>query len=494
MLDSDQWYFSTDTVSVSFDETDGVVEEHGETEFHWDAIPTVNAEDIPENYREFFGADEFYKFSATVARPIPQKYVIAGDEYTFKKPPDELQKAAWSLDNKPWTLDHPKTKAVKSVDQIHGFWKNPRWIGDTQDLDLDLYFPTNDERAREYVSETDEVSVGFTHRLRKADESGIDAYQTNMYFDHVASVENGRCSGEEGCGLNVDHAHSFGVDTLPQLDDGGVIDDSKFVNEDKWYAVPPSDNPDDEWKFPINNCEDVGDAWHFAVRERGSISISWDTLKSRIKRRASDLGCDVPSEESEDSFEADTASNWYQKLHENTTMTECDCGGDGASIMDIDEMAVDAVRRRHDGVDEQLTEYEESLDEYKAAAKVAEDAREALELDEDASLVDAIETLQDERETLADERDELQTKLDEAREDEIEDMRETLVEHTSMDEEDVEEMEYDELKEKVDFLDVIETEGEGETSPTTADSDPSGGDGGDGGDDDEPTVAYNPQY
>lgn len=200
-------YFCTDASGgeINVDANDGITtDDDGGLQFDWDAQPTVSADKLPDSYTQFYDADEFVKISnVTVAKPIKQQYRINGDEYTFEKTEGELRKAAWSFDNSPHPLEHPDSGRVRSVDDIHGFWKNPRYVDD-EGVVSNLYIPANDAEALSYVSEHGDVSIGFTNRLVSSDEDGVDAIQTDIYGDHIASVRKGRCSGEDGCGLNAD--------------------------------------------------------------------------------------------------------------------------------------------------------------------------------------------------------------------------------------------------------------------------------------------------
>lgn len=341
----DEQHFTRDAARVVFHDTDGItVDEDGETTINWDEVETVRIENPP--HAEAFGTKDFYKLPATVARPIRQPYQFRDQTVWLKKPREELKRAAWSLENKPWTMGHPDTGMVKNVDDIRGFWKDPRYIDRLDDLDADLYVPVDDEEAQDYIAENGDVSVGFYNRVARTDEydgvvggeddssDDIDGYQTNLYFDHVASVAVGRCPSGAGCGIDShDHGHMTdafisGTAITGISSEHGMepaADQSRFVNpdDDRWYAVPPGDNPDDEWKFPINNCNDAKDAWN--LRGSGDISISVETLESRIRRRANDLGCDLPETAEEDAIQ-ESADRYEVAPQGSDKATDCGCG------------------------------------------------------------------------------------------------------------------------------------------------------------------------
>lgn len=335
--------FTRDAATVTFHEdADGITVDEGDASFDWDEVETVQIDNPP--HTDAFDSKEFYKIPATVARPIRQPYRYNDNTVWLKKPRDELKRAAWSLDNAPWTMGHPDSKMVKSVEDIRGFWGDPRYHDRVDDLDADLHIPINDSEAKEYLEENSDVSVGFYNRIARVDEydgvvggsdddSDLDGYQTNMYFDHVASVGVGRCPGEKGCGIDspTDHGHvSFISDTsikdgirdgmdyriTASYDDGFTTDYRD--EDDKYFAVSPSEGGG-EPKFPVNSCSDVDDAWK--LRNHGDISISVSTLEERIKRRADAMDCADPEGESDDTDCGDcTDCNCSQNISISKTL------------------------------------------------------------------------------------------------------------------------------------------------------------------------------
>lgn len=182
-------------IEVAVEDSDIVVDSNTE----WDAVPTVDSQSISESHRLFFNADSFYRFDVTVARSIPQTYVINDKEYEFLKPPEELQKAAWSLENTSYVLEHPSRGMVTDASQIRGFYNAPYFDASDESLNAKLTVPQNDSEALEYLQRSTDVSVGFFNTLDTTVDGDVDAYQRDMYIDHVASVQEGRCSGKDGC-------------------------------------------------------------------------------------------------------------------------------------------------------------------------------------------------------------------------------------------------------------------------------------------------------
>lgn len=452
----DKTHFTRDKATVTFDsDAPGVaVDDDGEPHFDWDEVETVTVKDPP--HAEAFDSKEFYKLPATVARPIPQPYQYGEDVLWLKKPREELKKAAWSLENAPWTMDHPDTGMVKDVSDIRGFWGNPRYIDSLDDLDADLHVPVGDDEAREYIEENGDVSVGFYNRTSRVDEYDgvvggedaegvdIDGYQTDMYFDHVASVSHGRCPGSKGCGIDGQkHGHMDAIEPEAFISGTGITkgsDGSKGMPEGTqdagrevdgtWHAVPPEDTSGDEPKFPIESCSDVQDAWQLRGHAEG-LKIDQSTLENRIQSRAESLDCEVPGED-QDSLEAlETALDRYSIMTK-----DCDCGGDkDTETMQIDfddlstEAAMAKLRSAHDGADERLAELEEAEE----AAEVAEEAADELDLD-------SVEDLADKVALLEERKDELEEKVDELQRPEMEEDAEFIAERTDRFGEDAEEV------------------------------------------------------
>jgi len=218
MSDGNNVHLTHDSGISMFESADGVVDNDGrEVSFQWDEQHVVTI-DAPSNLEGAFDTNRFYKIDgATIARPIKQTYTVDGELQTYKKPAAELDKWAWTFDNRPYTLTHPNSGMVRDVADIHGFWRNPRYDSDAERLLEDLYIPVDDDEAQSFVEDNTDVSVGFYNRVTDeydgdtgdlTDEDGVDGYQYDMYGNHVAGVKHGRCSGEDGCGLDADtHGH-----------------------------------------------------------------------------------------------------------------------------------------------------------------------------------------------------------------------------------------------------------------------------------------------
>lgn len=238
----DESHFTRDAATATFDDdASGItVDDDGDVRIDWDDVETVRVENPP--HASAFDSKEFYKLPATVAKPIAQQYRYGEDAVTLKKPREELKKAAWSLDNAPWTMGHPDTGMVKDVGDVRGFWDDTRYIDGLDDLDSDLHVPVGDDEAKRYIEQHGDVSVGFYNRVARTDtydgvvggsddDGSVDGYQTDMLFDHCASVPVGRCSGEEGCGID---AGPHGTMTQTDSVTMSAVDETHGMSNGDW--------------------------------------------------------------------------------------------------------------------------------------------------------------------------------------------------------------------------------------------------------------------
>lgn len=529
----EEQHLTHDAAVADFDDSaSGITtDDSGDVQFDWDEVETVTIDDPP--HAEAFDTKEFYKIPATVAKPIPQPYRFGEDTVWLKKPREELKKSAWSLDNAPWTHGHPETGMVKNVDDVRGFWSDPRYIDSLDDLDADLHVPVHDDESKEHIEEHEDVSVGFYNTVARVDEydgvvggtddedDRVEGYQTNMLFDHCASVGVGRCSGSQGCGLDdaPGHGHvvdSFISDTTP-TDKGDAGEEDSLGSEEpvsdmqpttdapsgihvadgNWFAIGPDEHPDestdyaDDAKFPVNSCADIRDAWN--LRGTGDISIDEGTLESRIQRVADSKDCDLPDTaedtQPDPSEIADSAKRYSicGARKDVDGVRDCSCDDDtttehtmteedGSGIdIGVDDLSTDAalakVESQHDGVSERLDELREAEED----ADDVEDAVDEVEsVDDPSDLADAISMLQDRN-------DELEEKVHDLREPQMREDAEFIAERTERYGESADDV-LDELDEEPETVaekrDLVEdlTEGYDEQTANSGDSDdePSG--------------------
>lgn len=383
-IDFDSSFFSHDTTAVSFEENDGVEQDDDGVTVDWDEQTVVQADEVPPKYQRFFDTDSFYKLDATVARPIPQPYVINDERYTFKKPAHELERSVATLDNTPWVLTHPSsaTGAVDSVDDIHGFWNDSSWDGDGENLNSALYFPTNDSDARNFISNYTDVSVGFNHGLVAADEEGIDAYQTGLIYDHVASVKRGRCSGEEGCGFETDSVPNAIIDTSdvenPRVMGQMVADgDSQGCGCGCGGSKKTSDTTMTDGEFDMNWTDRSVKSLR---ADHSGLDSTLDTKEERISELEEKVSSfDSATEELPEGMSLDEAAETVQALTETLELD------DDMSIVDGVEMLHDSAQDFKEELEGYRTDKREELVEF-----IEENSE--MEVDEDDTIEDLEQT------------------------------------------------------------------------------------------------------
>lgn len=345
----------------AFDSAEGPVSTTNDSvSFNWDEDHIVRV-DAPSDLETSFDTDRFYKVSdATIARPIKQDYVVGDSVETYKKPADELRKAAWSFDNKTFPLTHPNSGMVKNVDDIHGFWRNVSYNDEEDRLMADLYVPANDDEALDFIEEHQDVSIGFYNRVQTdydgdtgdLDGDDVDGYQVDIYGDHIAGVKRGRCSGPDGCGLDGQpHGEimSESVDTITADDRGD--EDNAEPTEDCGCDNPMSDTDETEDGFDIPDLSvDAIAAKNDAISE---LKEERDTLRSNLDEMESEI------EEA-----LDSAENFEVHLDED----ECVCDAVEDLVADLDEKAEKA---------EQVEELQDELQEYREDER--EEALDTLE-------------------------------------------------------------------------------------------------------------------
>jgi len=138
-----------------------------------------------------------------VAKEIVQDY----NGKKIYKPSEEIKAMTPFLDGVPIVFpDHPESEMVTDRRQVAGKAIRPRFVDGAVIADLEIYC---DELKKLIESgKLREVSLGFFADV--VDECGTfngdqyQAVQRNIFPDHVAVVEHGRCSISDGCGIKLD--------------------------------------------------------------------------------------------------------------------------------------------------------------------------------------------------------------------------------------------------------------------------------------------------
>lgn len=393
-FDERHYSYDSTTAEFQFDSTDVATDDRS-MDVWWDAQPTVDANEVPSYYNDFFDADAYYAIDTTVAKSVPQQYWIGDEEYTFLKPPEELRKATWSLDGKPYTLTHPSEGAVRSTDEIHGFWGQPRFDEDTNESDATLYFPTNDSEARSFVADHDEVSVGFINTLVQSDQDDIHAEQTDIYYDHVASVKNGRCSKEDGCGLKGfasgnDSGAYVPASTIPVSEMKGPVNVSD-----------PDATQDGGFHTDNNNstmtvCNDCGND----NGGKDSMTFSIDDFGVRKVRKENDAVDEVISEKESEIDELETQLEDAEKAQDLLSKASDVVGAeDGGELLE----ELNALQDDYEAIQKEMESHRtDERDDLLAKVESLADgsAHDRFEQRDDESVTDHIDRLTDAKELL----------------------------------------------------------------------------------------------
>lgn len=147
--------------------------------------------------------DGVLEVPVVIAREMVYDY---GETKAFK-PKAELEKAAQFADGIAITRSHPEAGIVTDQAEILGTFRNPKMVneelgGVLKITDKSLIGDVQDGTLKE-------VSGGFfcnLDRTASGEHNGThyDATQTNIVLNHIAIVDQGRCSLEDGCGIQID--------------------------------------------------------------------------------------------------------------------------------------------------------------------------------------------------------------------------------------------------------------------------------------------------
>jgi hypothetical protein len=503
-----------------FDTASGAVDsDDGNVSFSWDESTIVTV-DAPADLRGAFDTNEFYKIEgATIARPIKQRYSTNDGSTLLKKPAEELQTAAWSFDNAPFTLGHPDTGMVKDVDDVHGFWRNARYNTDEERLKEDLYVPVTDQQARDWLERHKDVSIGFYNRVHDdydgdtgdLTDDDVDGFQVDMYGNHIAGVKRGRCSSEEGCGLDTDN-HGAVFDASAAFMSSREMSGGQFTegNRVNWLAdAVVAHNPDDESGVMIEILDRDGNSTEMVTTVDTDSLVLTEPPQNRMDEQHGDAPSGIyvaedgtwlavgPSEHPDDNtdhpddgkFPVDSCSDvddaWQLRGHtdsididketlanriervdeakdcgvvpDENSDSDCGCTNTTTTMtddFDIPDVSVDALAEKNDDVSalrDERDELSETVDEMRAEIKDAFDSAEHITVswDDDECPCEAIDDLVEEYDAAADKIDNLEDQLSEYRADEKADKLDTLTDYGA-DREDWENKSLDEIEEEID--------------------------------------------
>lgn len=191
------------------------------------------------------------------------------------------------------------TKKYKVVD-ISLYASAPfkgKYSGETYEGNVGVSFTHVDEDGkmkRESYGKTDTNYVSGVGQKIKSEDQVIRFISDSVDVDvsTIASNILDHCETNDISCPPIETLMSRSFDSLKDK-----ADDLGLQDADKYYAVKASETSGNSPKYPINNCNDVKDAWKLRSHGKG-LKISQDQLENRIKRRAKTLGCSVPGKES----------------------------------------------------------------------------------------------------------------------------------------------------------------------------------------------------
>ncbi len=137
---------------------------------------------------------------------------------------DEIKKTWQMWEGRPITFEHPDQMVVKNPTDIIGFLGNVEKDEENKRLRGDLYvmkepaeFNQQDDNywkvMLQALKDREEISIGYwavpenedgTYTDEFGNELEYDETVTQILPDHIASVDKGACSPEQGCGIGVE--------------------------------------------------------------------------------------------------------------------------------------------------------------------------------------------------------------------------------------------------------------------------------------------------
>lgn len=137
---------------------------------------------------------------------LAKEMVYHYDSYDAFRPKDELEAVAAYLKGVPVTRGHPEAKMVTDREEVLGWAVEAEFEDDELRAVLEVTDKEliNDIRTKKLQG----VSPGHFSRLDKTssgdyDGEHYDLTQRDIFVDHIAIVERGRCSTDDGCGIMV---------------------------------------------------------------------------------------------------------------------------------------------------------------------------------------------------------------------------------------------------------------------------------------------------
>lgn len=158
---------------------------------------------------------------------LAKEMVYNYDDYDAFRPKEELEAVAAYLKGVPVTRGHPAGKIVTDRSEVLG------WAIDAEfeDDELRVVLEISDKDLIEDIrsGKLKGVSPGHFSRLDKSasgefDGTHYDVTQRDIFIDHIAVVEEGRCSTEDGCGIGLNMEHRVdSTENKQEEDEKGIM-------------------------------------------------------------------------------------------------------------------------------------------------------------------------------------------------------------------------------------------------------------------------------
>lgn len=287
--------------------------------------------------------DGILSVPATVAKSMIQDY----GGLKVLKPADELEAAAAFTDGIPITREHPPAGIVTDRSEVLGFLKNPLFENDA--LSGILAIADKDLAADVKDGKLTGLSIGFFCDLDRTEgtvgDTQYDAVQKDIFLNHVAIVNEGRCSIEDGCRFHTD---SKEVDSPPDLI--GKLDTAIGMASNEWGNNDLKDLLT-EIKEMITTVESLsGDS---AALQK--VTAELDSLKADLKlsdSAALQKLTEITAER--DSLKADLES--IVKTEKDTLIAELTTMQDTRTKDNLEKLKLDELKKELDMVKEIRTD------------------------------------------------------------------------------------------------------------------------------------------
>ena len=138
---------------------------------------------------------------------LAKEMVYVYGDYNAFRPKEELEAIASYMKGVPVTRGHPEAKIVTDREEVRG------WAVDAtfEDDELKVVLEISDKELIEDIKsgKLRGVSPGHFSMLDRAasgefEGAHYDVTQRDIFIDHIAIVEEGRCSTADGCGIALD--------------------------------------------------------------------------------------------------------------------------------------------------------------------------------------------------------------------------------------------------------------------------------------------------